>query len=75
MKLTAAKRKAMPAKNFAEPSKRAYPINDKAHAALAKGRATQQFNRGTMSASQKAAIDHKANMKLGKTFHSHKGSK
>lgn len=50
------------------------PVNEKAHAALAKGRATQQVNRGTMSIGAKSAVDYKANQKLGKTYHSHKGN-
>jgi len=31
-KLNAAKRKRLPSSSFAEPGKRKYPINDKAHA-------------------------------------------
>jgi hypothetical protein len=37
-KLNAAKRKRLPAKSFAEPGKRKYPINDKAHARAALSR-------------------------------------
>jgi hypothetical protein len=40
-KLTAAQRKALPDSAFAIPSKRAYPIHDKAHRDNAKGRVTQ----------------------------------
>lgn len=45
--LTSASRKALPTKDFAEPAKRAFPINDKSHArnalsrAAAKGGATE----------------------------------
>lgn len=45
------------------------------HAGLAKGRATQQYGRGTMTGTLKAAVDAKANRAIGHTFHSHKGSK
>ncbi len=39
-KLTAAKRKKLPSKDFAFPKKRSYPIEDKAHAraALSRGK-------------------------------------
>jgi hypothetical protein len=40
-KLTAAKRKELPKKDFAEPGKRKYPIPDKSHAANAKARVAQ----------------------------------
>jgi hypothetical protein len=39
---------------------------DRAHAANAKARATQQENRGNLSSSEKASIDAKANRILGK---------
>lgn len=40
-KLTAKTRKAIPTKDFAEPGKRAYPIEDAAHARNAKARVAQ----------------------------------
>lgn len=40
-KLTAAKRKALPRSSFAVPSRRAYPIEDVAHARNAKARVAQ----------------------------------
>jgi hypothetical protein len=40
---------------------------DRAHAANAKARATQQFNAGHISAAQRAQINRKANAKLGKS--------
>lgn len=49
------------------------PFNEKSHAGLAKGRATQQFARGTISSGKKAAIDAHANRVIGHTFHSIKG--
>lgn len=44
--------------------------NPKVHAGLAKGRATQQFARGTLSSGKKAVIDATANRVIGHTFHS-----
>ncbi len=40
-KLTAAQRNALPRSAFAQPSKRAYPINDKSHARNALARVSQ----------------------------------
>ena len=40
-KLTAAQRNALPRSDFAQPSKRKYPINDKAHARNALARVSQ----------------------------------
>jgi hypothetical protein len=65
-KLTTKRRKALPKSDFGMPGKRAYPINDKRHAANAKARAAQQYKKGKLSASAKAKIDAKANKKLGK---------
>jgi hypothetical protein len=64
-KLTAAKRKKIPASEFAGPD-RSYPVNDKAHAANAKARATQMVNKGKLSKSAEGKIDAKANKVLGK---------
>ncbi|MGA2952542.1 MAG: hypothetical protein ABSD80_09945 [Caulobacteraceae bacterium] len=47
--LKAKARNKLPAKDFAEPAKRAYPIEDKAHAANAKARASQAVKAGRMS--------------------------
>lgn len=63
--LTTKKRNALPKSKFALPSERAYPINNKAHAANAKARATQMVKKGKLSASSKAKIDAKANKILG----------
>lgn len=46
--LTAEERKKIPSSEFAGPD-RSYPVNDKAHAANAKARATQQENKGNLS--------------------------
>jgi hypothetical protein len=66
MKVTTATRKAIPKSEFGMPGSRSYPMPDKAHAANAKARATQQVNAGNLSASSKAKIDAKANKVLGK---------
>jgi hypothetical protein len=65
-KLTAKKRNSLPAKEFALPKERKYPINDKSHAANAKARAQQQFDKGKLSKSQLKRIDAQANKKLKK---------
>lgn len=65
-KLTAAKRKKLPKASFGLPSQDGYPMHDKAHAANAKARATQQFNKGKLSKSALDQIHAKANKKLGK---------
>jgi hypothetical protein len=62
-KLTAKDRKALPASDFAGPG-RSYPIPDRSHAANAKARAQQQFEKGNLSASMKATIDARANALL-----------
>lgn len=64
-KLSAAARKKLPAKKFAGPD-RSYPVQDKAHAANAKARATQAVKAGRMSADKADQIKAKANAVLGK---------
>ena len=64
-KLTSSARGKLPAAKFAGPNK-SYPIENKAHAANAKARATQAVNAGRMSPAEKAKIDAKANKVLGK---------
>lgn len=64
-KLTSKQRSALAPGVFALPGRK-YPINDRAHAANAKARATQQYNGGNLTASEKATVDRKANKKLGK---------
>lgn len=61
--LTAARRRKLASSQFAGPD-RSYPVNDRAHAAVAKSRAKQQLNRGKLSKSQYAHIVAKANRKL-----------
>lgn len=64
-KLTARKRQGLRASTFGLPSQRKYPMPDRSHAANAKARATQQYRKGNLSASQRAAIFAKANKVLG----------
>lgn len=65
-KLTTKARKKLPKKEFAGPNE-SYPIEDRAHAANAKARATQMEEAGKLSPSAKAKIDAKANKVLKKT--------
>ena len=65
-KLNVDGRNKLPAKDFAEPGKRAYPIEDKAHARNAKARASQAVNSGRMSKSEQDEIDGKADAVLKK---------
>ena len=65
MKLHAKQRNKLPKSSFGMPGQRKYPMPDKSHARNAKARASQAYNAGRISASQKSAIDRKANRKLG----------
>jgi hypothetical protein len=62
--LTAKKRKALPASEFAGPD-RSYPVNNRSHAANAKSRDAQGVKKGTLSASAAARINRKADRILG----------
>ena len=64
-KLNTAARKKIPGGEFAGPD-RSYPVEDKAHAADAKSRASAAENAGRMSKSEESSIDSKANRVLGK---------
>jgi len=64
--ISGAMRKAMPKSQFGLPGSKSYPMPDRAHAANAKARASQQSKAGNLSPSQKAQIDAKANRMLGK---------
>ena len=64
--LKAKTRNRLPAGDFAEPAKRAYPIEDKAHARNAKARASHAIKAGRMSRAEAAGIDKKADAVLGK---------
>jgi hypothetical protein len=65
-KLSSTKRNALSKETFGLPGERKYPMPDKAHAANAKARATQQVKAGNLSEGAKAKIDAKANKILGK---------
>lgn len=62
--LSAADRKAMPAKDFAGPG-RSFPAGDKTHARMAISGATRSERAGNISSSEEAAIKAKARAKLG----------
>ena len=64
-KLDTAERKEIPTREFGLPGKRKFPINDRAHAANAKARATQEVKRGKLSAASAAKIRAKADRLLG----------
>ena len=65
-KLTTKKRKALPKDEFALEGERKYPVDTKNRARNAKARASEQFNKGNLSAAQKAKVDRAADKKLGK---------
>lgn len=62
--LTASRRNKLSDSTFGLPKERKYPVNDRAHAANAKARASQQVKKGNLSSSQKAQIDRKADKVL-----------
>jgi hypothetical protein len=66
MKITTKQRDALPASKFALPEQRKYPVNDRAHAANAKARATQQFDKGNLSMSAKQQVVRAANRTLSR---------
>jgi hypothetical protein len=59
--LSAKSRSKLPKSDFGLPGSKKYPMPDRAHAANAKARATQQVKAGNLSPSSKAKIDAKAN--------------
>lgn len=63
-KLRAKTRNALPSSDFGLPGGRKYPMEDRAHAIDAKGRAEQQYAKGRISASQLSQIRSRANRKL-----------
>jgi hypothetical protein len=69
--LRASTRNKLKKSQFAEPEKKAYPIEDKAHAKNAKARASQAQNAGRMSKAEEARIDRAADkvLKGGKAKH------
>jgi hypothetical protein len=65
-KLTAKSRNPLSKSEFALPNQRKYPIENASHAANAKARAQQQYNKGHLSLSMLHEIDAKANKVLNK---------
>jgi len=63
-RLTSKQRNKLTKSDFGMPGERKYPMPDKSHAANAKARAQQQFDKGNLSRSELAKIDAKANKKL-----------
>jgi hypothetical protein len=59
-KLTTAKKKSEPKKEFGLPEQRKYPMPDASHARNAKARASQQEKKGNLSEADKKKIDTKA---------------
>lgn len=58
--LTTKKRNAEPKSDFGLPAERKYPMPDKSHARNAKARASQQEDKGNLTAAEKKKIDRKA---------------
>lgn len=65
-KLTTEARKKIPKKEFGLPGEKKYPMENRAHAANAKARASEMEKKGKLSASSKSKIDAKANKILKK---------
>jgi hypothetical protein len=65
-KLSESDRDKLPASKFAEPDKKAYPIEDLAHAKNAKARASQAVKAGRMSKTEGNKIDKKADTVIKK---------
>jgi hypothetical protein len=65
-KLTTAKKKTEPNKEFGLPEQRKYPMPDASHARNAKARASQMEHQGKLSAADKKKVDVKADKVLGK---------
>ncbi len=64
--LTEKQRDKLPDSKFGLPEEHKYPMPDKSHAANAKARASQQEEKGTITAREKAKIDRKADRILDK---------
>jgi hypothetical protein len=64
--LTTKKRDSEPKSDFGLPEERKYPMLDKSHARNAKARASQQENKGNLTAAEKQKIDRKADAILDK---------
>ena len=68
-KLKTVTRNALASSKFAEPGKRAYPIENRSHARNAKARASEMEHKGRISKRTEEMIDRKADRVL------HKGKK
>jgi hypothetical protein len=64
--LTEKKRDSLKSSQYGLPEERKYPMPDKSHARNAKARASQQKDKGNLTASEKAKIDRKADRILNK---------
>jgi hypothetical protein len=64
--LTEKKRDSLKSSQYGLPEERKYPMPDKSHARNAKARASQQKDKGNLTASEKAKIDRKADRILDK---------
>lgn len=62
--LTSSVRRHLARNVFGLPGERKYPMPDASHAAVAKGRAKQQFDKGNLSKTQYQRIIEMANRKL-----------
>jgi hypothetical protein len=60
MELSTKQRNALADNEFGLPDTRAYPMPDANHARNAKARAAEEFNKGNLTAADKARIDRKA---------------
>lgn len=65
-KLSAKSRDKLPAKDFALPKERKYPVENASHARNAKARASEMEAKGRISKSTEKRIDAKADAKLSK---------
>jgi hypothetical protein len=64
--LSEKKRDSLKSSQYGLPEERKYPMPDKSHARNAKARASQQKDKGNLTASEKARIDRKADRILDK---------
>lgn len=64
--LTEKKRDSLKKSQFGLPEEKKYPMPDKSHARNAKARASQQQKKRTITASEKAKIDRKADRVIDK---------
>ena len=64
--MTEKKRDSLPDSTFGLPEEHKYPMPDKSHARNAKARASQQHNKGNLSAADEKKIDRKADKILNK---------